>query len=68
MHNCRIKTGSSGGGQKNVNSADETVFFLTEPNLRCVSSTVVRDSLKHNASIVEFVPPIICDDVTKVSK
>jgi pantetheine-phosphate adenylyltransferase len=53
---------------KKINPEIETVFFLTEPNLRCVSSTVVRDLLKHNASIVEFVPPIICDDVTKVSK
>ena len=46
----------------------ETLFFLTDPNLRCVSSTVVRDLLKHNTSIVEFVPSAICDDVTEASK
>ncbi|MBR4155912.1 MAG: pantetheine-phosphate adenylyltransferase [Bacteroidales bacterium] len=53
---------------KKINPEIETVFFLTEPNLRCVSSTVVRDLLKHNSSIVEFVPSVICDDVTKASK
>lgn len=53
---------------KKINPEIETVFFLTEPNLRCVSSTVVRDLLKHNSSIIEFVPSIICDDVTNVSK
>ncbi len=53
---------------KKLNPDVETVFFLTEPNLRCVSSTVVRDLLKHNASIVEFVPSVICDDVINSSK
>ena len=53
---------------KKINPDIETVFFLTEPNLRCVSSTVVRDLLKHNASIVEFVPSVICDDVINSSK
>ena len=53
---------------KKINPEIETVFFLTEPSLRCVSSTVVRDLLKHNASITEFVPAAICDDVTKSSK
>lgn len=53
---------------KKINPEIETVFFLTEPNLRCVSSTVVRDLLKHNSSIIEFVPSIICDDITNVSK
>ena len=53
---------------KKINPDIETVFFLTEPGLRCVSSTVVRDLLKHNASIAEFVPSVICDDVTNSSK
>ena len=53
---------------KKINPEIETVFFLTEPNLRCVSSTVVRDLLKHDSSIIEFVPSIICDDITNVSK
>lgn len=53
---------------KKINPEIETVFFLTEPNLRCVSSTVVRDLLKHNSPIVEFVPSVICDDVVKTSK
>lgn len=53
---------------KKINPEIETVFFLTEPNLRCVSSTVVRDLLKHDSSIIEFVPSIICDDVINASK
>ena len=53
---------------KKINSDIETVFFLTDPNLRCVSSTVVRDLLKHNTSIIEFVPSMICDEIMKASK
>ena len=53
---------------KKISPEIETVFFLTEPDLRCVSSTVVRDLLKHNSSIIEFVPSIICDDVINASK
>ena len=37
----------------------ETVFLLTEPSLRCVSSTVVRDLIKHNCSIEQFVPEAV---------
>ena len=49
---------------KKINPEIETVFFLTDPSLRCVSSTVVRDLLKHNANIDGFVPSMICNDVT----
>lgn len=41
---------------KKINPKIETIFFLTEPSLRCVSSTVVRDLIKHNCSIERFVP------------
>lgn len=41
---------------KKINPDVETVFFLTEPSLRCVSSTVVKDLLKHNYPVAEFVP------------
>lgn len=41
---------------KKINPEIETVFFLTEPSLRCVSSTVVRDLIKHNCSVEQFVP------------
>ncbi len=34
----------------------ETVFFLADPNLRCVSSTVVRDLIKHGADLKGFIP------------
>lgn len=41
----------------------ETIFFLTAPSLRCVSSTVVRDLLKHNCSVKEFVPKIVSEEI-----
>lgn len=41
---------------KKINPKVETIFFLTEPSLRCVSSTVVKDLLKHNYPVDEFVP------------
>lgn len=41
---------------KKINPDIETIFFLTEPSLRCVSSTVVRDLLKHNCPLDEFLP------------
>ena len=41
---------------KKINPGITTVFFLTEPDLRCVSSTVVRDLLKHNNPVDKFVP------------
>lgn len=44
---------------KKINPEIETVFFLTEPSLRCVSSTVVRDLLKHACPVDEFVPEIL---------
>ena len=41
---------------KKINPEIETIFFLTDPSLRCVSSTVVRDLIKHNYPVDEFVP------------
>ena len=41
---------------KKINPEIETIFFMTDPSLRCVSSTVVRDLLKHNYPVDEFVP------------
>lgn len=41
---------------KKINPDIETIFILTDPSLRCVSSTVVRDLLKHNYPVDEFVP------------
>lgn len=34
----------------------ETVFFLSDPSLRCVSSTVVRDLFKNGADLSDFIP------------
>lgn len=41
---------------KKLNPDVETVFFLSEPPLRCVSSTVVRDLIKNGADLTEFIP------------
>lgn len=48
---------------KKINPEIETIFFLTEPSLACVSSTVVRDLMKHNHPLDAFVPEVICEDV-----
>lgn len=50
---------------KKINPDIETIFFLTEPSLRCVSSTVVRDLLKHNCSVEQFVPENVFIDMAK---
>ena len=41
---------------KKLASDIETVFFLSDPNLRCISSTVVRDLVKNNADLTAFIP------------
>lgn len=50
---------------KKINPEIETIFFLTEPSLRCVSSTVVRDLMKHNCSVEQFVPENVFSSMTK---
>ena len=41
---------------KKLNPEVETVFFLANPTLRCVSSTVVRDLIKNDADLTGFIP------------
>jgi len=41
---------------KKLNPDVETVFFLADPALRCVSSTVVRDLIRHGADLSGFIP------------
>lgn len=41
---------------KKLNPDVETIFFLTEPSLRYISSTLVRDLVKHHHSVEDFVP------------
>lgn len=41
---------------KKLNPDVETVFFLSTPELRCVSSTVVRDLVKNKADLTDFIP------------
>lgn len=48
---------------KKINPEIETIFLLTDPSLRCVSSTVVRDLIKHNYPVDEFVPDRIKDNI-----
>lgn len=53
---------------KKINPNITTIFLLTEPDLRCVSSTVVRDLLKHNYPVDEFVPVKISEEVSSEYK
>ena len=41
---------------KKLNPEVETVFFLSDPTLRCISSTVVRDLVKNGVDLKGFVP------------
>ena len=41
---------------RKLNPDVKTVFFLSDPNLRCISSTVVRDLIKNNADLKGFIP------------
>ena len=47
-----------------INPEIETIFFMTNPSLRCISSTVVRDLLKHNYPVDEFVPEAVCKSIS----
>ena len=35
----------------------ETVFFVTDPGLSPVSSTIVREIIKNNGDVAQFLPP-----------
>jgi pantetheine-phosphate adenylyltransferase len=41
---------------KKLNPEVETVFFLSDPTVRCISSTVVRDLIKNRADLKGFIP------------
>lgn len=41
---------------KKLNPAVETLFFFPEPNIRFVSSTLVRDILKNGGNVNDFLP------------
>ncbi len=41
---------------KKLNPEVETVFLLSDPNLRCISSTVVRDLIKNGVDMKSFIP------------
>lgn len=41
---------------KKLNPDIETVFLLSDPNLRCISSTVVRDLIKNGVDMRSFIP------------
>jgi pantetheine-phosphate adenylyltransferase len=49
---------------KKINPEIETIFFMTNPSLRCISSTVVRDLLKHNYPVDEFVPEAVYNSIS----
>lgn len=41
---------------KKLNPDVETLFLLSDPSLRCISSTVVRDLIKNGADLQAFIP------------
>ena len=41
---------------KKLNPEVETVFFLSDPTVRCISSTVVRDLIRNHADLTGFIP------------
>ena len=41
---------------KRLNPDVNTVFFLSDPNIRFISSTLVRDVLKNGGDVSNFVP------------
>ncbi len=41
---------------KKLNPEVETIFLLSDPNLRCISSTVVRDLIKNGVDMKSFIP------------
>ncbi|MGN0033718.1 MAG: pantetheine-phosphate adenylyltransferase [Candidatus Limimorpha sp.] len=41
---------------KKLSPSVETVFFLSRPDLRCVSSSLVRDVIKCGGNPLDFVP------------
>lgn len=51
---------------KKINPEIETIFFLTKPHLRCISSTVVKDLLKHNYPVDQFVPDKVWGEIEKL--
>ena len=51
---------------KKINPEIETIFFMTNPSLRCVSSTVVRDLLKHNYPVNDFVPEAVWKSIRQL--
>jgi pantetheine-phosphate adenylyltransferase len=46
----------------------ETVFLLAEPNETGISSSIVREILRNNGDVSEFVPFVVLDMVGKRSK
>jgi len=52
---------SIGQINKQLNSNIETIFMLTEPEHTSISSSIVRDILKHNGHASKFVPKAACD-------
>lgn len=48
-------------GQANgkLNSEIETIFLITSPEASFISSSIVRDVLKHNGDYTQFVPNVV---------
>ena len=57
---------SIGQVNKQLNSNIETIFMLTEPQHTPISSSIVRDILKHGGIASKFVPDAACDVIKKI--
>ena len=53
---------------KALNNQIETVFMITDPKYSFISSSGVKDILKNNKSIKEFVPKEAFDLIEKLNK
>ena len=42
---------------RSMNGDVETVIFVTDPALSAISSTIVRDIIKHGGDVAQFLPP-----------
>ena len=50
---------SIGQINKKLNPDVETVFFLTDPQYTSLTSSIVRDILRHGGDVSQFVPDVI---------
>jgi pantetheine-phosphate adenylyltransferase len=53
---------------KMLNPHIETIFLPTSPALSAVSSSAVKEILKHGGNVSKFLPPSVCDAIKRIDK